>query len=70
MGKMNKANRATFGANVSSACGSRRLAPTMSVSTPTVVALSSIPASASATISMLDSVQRSKSTGLRIRRSI
>ena len=43
--------------------------PTMSVCTPAVVALAATPATASATISMQDTTQRSRSTGLRIRRS-
>ena len=41
----------------------------MSVSTPDVVALAAMPATASATIPMQDKVQRSRSTGLRMRRS-
>ena len=66
---MNRPISATLGATSISACGSRLLAPTMSVSTPVVVALAAMPASTSATISMQDSAQRSKSTGLRMRRS-
>ena len=66
---MSRANSATGGATASSACGSRLLAPTMSVSTPVVVALAAMPASARTTISMQDNVRRSKSTGLRMRRS-
>ena len=68
-GRMSRANSASGGATTSSACGSRRLAPTMSVSTPDVVALAAMPATASATIPMQDKTQRSRSTGLRMRRS-
>jgi hypothetical protein len=41
----------------------------MSVSMPDVVALAAIPATASTTISMQDKTQRTRSTGLRMRRS-
>ncbi len=68
-GRMSSANRATLGAMVSRACGSRAVAPTMSVSTPAVVALAATPAMARTTISVQDTMQRSRSTGLRIRRS-
>jgi hypothetical protein len=49
--------------------GSRRLASAMSVSTPAMVALAVTPATASTTISMQDKAQRTRSTGLRMRRS-
>ncbi len=41
----------------------------MSVSTPDVVALAAMPATSSAMTSMQDSTQRSRSAGLRMRRS-
>ena len=63
------ANRATVGASTRRACGSRALAPMMSVSAPVVVALAATPATTSATISMNEVMQRSRSIGLRIRRS-
>ena len=66
---MNRANSASERANVSSASGICLLAPTMSAWTAAVVALAAMPATASATISMQDSEQRSRSTGLRMRRS-
>ena len=68
-GRMNRANSASGGATTSSACGSRRLAPAMSVSTPDMVALAAMSATASATIPVQDTTQRSRSTGLRMRRS-
>ena len=63
------ANRATVGATTSKAYGNRALAPVMSVSTPVVVALAAIPATASTMISMPEVMQRNRSIGLRIRRS-
>lgn len=68
-GSMSRPNSASGGATTSSACGSRRLASTMSVSTPAVVALAATPATAGTTISMQAKTQRTRSTGLRIRRS-
>ena len=66
---MNSANRAIGGTTTSRACGSRLLAPTMSVSTPVVVALAATAATASTKIQMQDVTERSASIGLRIRRS-
>ena len=66
---MNRANSASERASVSSAGGMCLLAPTMSAWTAAVVALAATPAAASATISMQDRTQRSRSTGLRMRRS-
>ena len=68
-GRMSRANSASGLATASSACGSRRLAPTMSVCAPDMAALAAMPSTASATISMHDKTQRSRSTGLRMRRS-
>ena len=68
-GRISSANSASGRATTSRACGSRRLAPTMSVSTPVVVALAATAATASTTIPMQDMMQRSRSIGLRIRRS-
>ncbi len=59
----------TRGRATTSRVCSRPLAPTMSVSTPVVVALAATPATASTMISMPEVTQRSRSTGLRIRRS-
>ena len=56
-------------ASVNSAVGMCLLAPTMSAWTAAVVALAAMPAPASTTISMQDRTQRSRSTGLRMRRS-
>ena len=66
---MNSANSAIGGATASRAGGSRLLAPTMSVSTPVVVALAATAATASTTIQKQATMQRSASTGFRIRRS-
>ena len=68
-GRMYRAISASGRANVSSAAGICLVAPTRSDWTAAVVALAAMPAPASATISMQDSVQRSPSTGLRMRRS-
>jgi hypothetical protein len=68
-GSTSRANNATGLATTSSACGSRRLAPAISVCAPDVVALAATPATASATIPVQDTTQRSRSTGLRTRRS-
>ena len=61
------ANRATVGATTRKAYGNRALAPVISVSTPVVVALAAIPATASTMISVPEVMQRSRSIGLRIR---
>ncbi len=68
-GRMSRANNATGLATTTSACGSRWLALTRSVCAPDVVALAATPATASATIPKQDKTQRSRSTGLRMRRS-
>ncbi len=68
-GRMNRATSASGRATWSSEAGIRRLAPTRSASTAAVVALAARPASVSATISLQDRMQRSRSTGLRMRRS-
>ncbi len=66
---MNSANSVIGGATTSRACGSRLLAPTMSVSTPVVVALAATAATAAAMIQKQATRHRSASTGFRIRRS-
>ena len=66
---MNRAKNASGRASVSSESGIRLVAPTMSAWTAAVVALAAMPAPASATISTQDRTQRSRSTGLRMRRS-
>ncbi len=66
---MNRAKNDSGRASVSSAVGMCLLASTMSAWTAAVVALAAMPATASATISMQDTKQRSRSTGLRMRRS-
>ena len=66
---MSSANSAIGGTTTSSAAAARLLAPTMSVSTPVVVALAATAATASTKIQTQDMTQRSASTGLRIRRS-
>ena len=68
-GNTSRPNSATGLTTTTSACGSRRLASAISVSTPDVVALATTPATASATIPKQDKTQRSKSAGLRMRRS-
>jgi hypothetical protein len=68
-GQYEQADSASGGATTSSASGSRWLASTMSVSTPDVVALAATPATAGTTISMQAKAQRTRSTGLWIRRS-
>ena len=68
-GRISSANSVIGGATMSRADGSRSLAPTMSVSTPVVVALAATAATASTTIQTQETTQRSASTGLRIRRS-
>ncbi len=68
-GMMRMANRARGGATTQQGVRSRALAPVMSVSTPVVVALAATPATASTMISMPEVTQRSRSIGLRIRRS-
>ena len=68
-GKTSRPNSATGLTTTTSACGSRRLASAISVSTPDVVALATTLATASATIPKQDKAQRSRSTGLRMRRS-
>jgi hypothetical protein len=66
---MYRAISASGRATASSEAGTCLVAPAMSACTAAVVALAATPARASATISMQDRVQRSRSTGLRIRRS-
>ncbi len=68
-GRMSRANNASGLATATSACGSRRLAPTMSVCAPDVAALAATPSTDSTTIPKHDKTQRSRSTGLRMRRS-
>jgi hypothetical protein len=68
-GKMSSANSASGLATTSRACGSRWRARTRPVCTPDMVALAAMLATASATIPTHDTTQRSKSTGLRMRRS-
>ena len=68
-GRLNSATTVSGVAASSRGCGSRSLTPTRSVSTPAVVALAAMPAIARATNSMQAMMQRSRSTGLRIRRS-
>ena len=68
-GRMSRANSASGGATATSTCGRWCAAALMSVSTPAEVALAARPATDSSTIPMQDVVQRSKSTGLRMRRS-
>ena len=68
-GNTSRPNSATGLTTTTSACGSRRLASAISVSTPAVVALATTPATASATIPKQDKTQRSRSTGWRMRRS-
>ncbi len=68
-GRLNSATTVSGVAAAIRACGSRLLTPTMSISTPVVVALAAMPAIARATNSTQAMMQRSRSTGLRIRRS-
>src|ERR1700722_19583859 len=69
IGRISSAKSAIGGTTASKVDGTRLLAPTMSVSTPVVAALAATAATASATIHMQDTTQRSASLGLRIRRS-
>jgi hypothetical protein len=68
-GQYEQAEQRQRGCHDEQRLGSRRLASTMSVSTPAVVALATTPATASTTISMQAKTQRTRSTGLRIRHS-